>query len=32
MMGEQIIARIEELAALVGLSNHDEQLTGHLDW
>lgn len=29
---EQIVARIEELAALVGLSNRDEKLTGHRDW
>jgi hypothetical protein len=29
---EQIVARIEEIAALVGLSNDDEALTGHRDW
>jgi hypothetical protein len=29
---EQIVARIEELAALVGISNRDERLTGHRDW
>lgn len=29
---EQIVARIEELATLVGLSNRDEALTGHRDW
>jgi hypothetical protein len=29
---EQIVARIEALAALVGLSNEDEKLTGHRDW
>ncbi len=29
---EQIVARIEELATLVGLSNRGEVLTGHRDW
>jgi len=29
---EQIVARIEALAELVGISNEDEQLTGHRDW
>ena len=29
---EQIVARIEDLATLVGLSNRDEVLTGHRDW
>lgn len=29
---EQVVARVEELAALVGLSNEDEALTGHRDW
>jgi hypothetical protein len=29
---EQIVARIEALAALVGISNEDEKLTGHRDW
>jgi hypothetical protein len=29
---EQIVARIEALAALVGISNEDETLTGHRDW
>jgi len=29
---EQIVARIEALAALVGVSNEDEKLTGHRNW
>lgn len=29
---EQIVARIEALAGLVGISNEDETLTGHRDW
>lgn len=29
---EEIVARIEELAAVVGLSNEGEVLTGHRDW
>lgn len=29
---EAVIRRIEELAALVGVSNEDEKLTGHRDW
>lgn len=29
---EEIVARIDTLAALVGLSNEDEDLTGHRDW
>ena len=29
---EQIVSRIEALAALVGISNDDEKLTGHRDW
>lgn len=29
---EQAVARIEELAMLVGLSNENEALTGHRDW
>jgi hypothetical protein len=29
---EEIVARIEALAALVGISNEDEKLTGHRDW
>jgi hypothetical protein len=29
---EQLVTRIEELAALVGISNQDEKLTGHRDW
>ena len=29
---DQIIARVEELAARVGLENGDEKLTGHRDW
>jgi hypothetical protein len=29
---EKIVARIEELAALVGISNQDEKLTGHREW
>ena len=29
---EEIVARIDALAALVGLSNEDEALTGHRDW
>jgi hypothetical protein len=29
---EAVVRRIEELAALVGLSNEDEKLTGHRDW
>jgi len=29
---EEIVARIEALAALVGLSNEGETLTGHRDW
>jgi hypothetical protein len=28
----QLVHRIEELAALVGLDNADERLTGHRDW
>jgi hypothetical protein len=29
---DETVARVEELAALVGLSNDDEKLTGHRDW
>ena len=29
---EEIVARIEELARLVGVNNEDEKLTGHRDW
>ena len=29
---EQIVARIEALAGLVGISNEGEMLTGHRDW
>jgi hypothetical protein len=29
---EQLVARIEELAGLVGTSNEGERLTGHRDW
>lgn len=29
---EEIVRRVEELAALVGLSNEGEALTGHRDW
>jgi hypothetical protein len=29
---EELVHRIEELAALVGLDNADERLTGHRDW
>jgi hypothetical protein len=29
---EAVVQRIEELAALVGLSNEQEKLTGHRDW
>ena len=29
---EELVARVESLAALVGLSNDDEKLTGHRDW
>lgn len=29
---DDVVERIEQLAALVGLSNDDEQLTGHRDW
>jgi hypothetical protein len=29
---EAVIRRIEELAALVGVSNEEEKLTGHRDW
>jgi hypothetical protein len=29
---EEVVARIESLASLVGLSNEDEKLTGHRDW
>jgi len=29
---EAVVRRIEELAALVGVSNEDERLTGHRDW
>ena len=28
----EVIARVEQLATLVGLSNDDEALTGHRDW
>ncbi len=28
----EVIARVEQLAKLVGLSNEDEALTGHRDW
>jgi hypothetical protein len=29
---EAIVQRVEELAALVGVSNDEEELTGHRDW
>ena len=29
---EAVVKRIEELAALVGVSNEEEKLTGHRDW
>jgi hypothetical protein len=29
---EEVVARVEELASFVGLSNEDEVLTGHRDW
>jgi hypothetical protein len=29
---DEIVARVDELAALVGISNDDEELTGHRDW
>lgn len=29
---EEIVERVEQLAALVGLNNEDERLTGHRDW
>jgi hypothetical protein len=29
---EELVARIESLASLVGVSNDDEKLTGHRDW
>ena len=29
---EEIVQRVDELAALVGITNDDEQLTGHRDW
>ena len=29
---EELVARIEALAALVGVTNDDEALTGHRDW